>query len=184
MLKIDVYKHRGIYDRIRLMILIWRMWRMVHKLYRLQKIYIDAERGGIANIDRRNSTIFDKRDFFIARDNLYIKKMDNSAFRGSAENFRKLEREFDKNEAVIENCIHKGFMKIIDNPSRRMIALTGKGLEFMDFFFFLKYQIQELGVVWKYLIFPLLTFLLGIIAKVSFSVIQEKIMELINKIKL
>jgi len=88
-------KKEGFCDSIRLMILIWRMWRIVIKLYRLQQIYIDTRRNGITDIDKRNMAVFSKTEWYVPKDNLYIKNPDRSVIMGSAEYFRQQKREFD-----------------------------------------------------------------------------------------
>lgn len=141
--------------------IIWRMWRMVHKLHSLQQVYIDTRREAITDIDKRNMAVFSKKEWFVPKDNLYIQKPTRGVIMGSTENFRNQKREYDKTQETIDVCIKKGFIQELPTD-KRMIALTEDGLEFMDFSFFLKYLFTELKVVGTVIATILSSFIAGI----------------------
>jgi len=173
----------GVFGTIKHMIHIWQMWRMVHKLRKLQKIYMDRERRGIVNIDKRNISFMSKTMTWVPRDNLALKKINSSVILGSKEKFQEAPREFDKSQEIIDSCIDAKFIHTMNNPkdvNDRMIALTGRGITFLSFSYFLKYMITELGVVWTFSVSVIASFMAGGIMNELWDIIRE----LINKIRL
>lgn len=156
---------RSFWGRIKYMTLIWKMWRLVVKLHKLQKIYADRE---IRDLEKTSFVLIGGRTY-VARDNLCIKKMTYAVIMGSEENFKKAKRDNPNDvQEIIETCIGKGFIKE-NKENKRLISLLPEGIKFRYFSYFLKYAIEEMNVIWKYIIIPLLTFALGIVAKIIYE---------------
>lgn len=152
---------KGIFGKIRYMKHIWRMWRMVRKLHSLQKIYIETRRDDITDVDQRNITYFTKTGVFVPRDNLTLKNVTRGVINGTRENFREASRnDAGEIEDTIDSCIEVGFIAPY-NQDQRLIALTGKGLKFIDPFYFLKYMITELGVIYTFFVSIIGSFVVG-----------------------
>jgi len=146
-------ENKGLFGRIKRMPHIWRMWRMVHKLYRIQTDYFELDERDQKNLDILNGTLYRRTECYVQRHILSLKNYDKSMILGSTDAFRNLPRERFTSQDVIDNCIKAGFMGK-QNPQRdisKSVALTEKGLEFKDPFYLLKYLITELGVVWTFL---------------------------------
>jgi len=160
---------------------IWKMWRMVCKLYQIQADYFDLIVRDSKDKAVLNVTLFRRTQLYIPRHLLNLRSYHRSMLVGTMEEFLDLPRERFINQDILDACVKEGFMKR-GNPSKGLgdrVAMTEAGLEFRYFSFFLQYLLKKLDKLLSFILGGTLAIVFGIVFDL-FHYITPKILFLLQ----